>query len=171
MQWKFQKHAKCDISCQTLVPHLKANQIKSNQREIKKTVLRSRDSLYPVLIESSSNVQSTENRRKKCHRSWLPLRQAVILISNVRTSASKKIYRKALIRTLDGHDYCVQKNEGKILWFSADCVHGFSSYLKFVEKIQNISIPGRSRGLCQKTEKSHSSAGAFWLLFCQHFSA
>ena len=32
-----------------------------------------------------------ENRRKECHRFWLRLRQAVILISNDRTSVTKKI--------------------------------------------------------------------------------
>ena len=45
-------------------------------------------------------MQSSENSGKKCHRFWLPLRHAVILISNVRTSASKKINFMALIRTL-----------------------------------------------------------------------
>ena len=45
-------------------------------------------------------IQSVENRRKECHRFWLPLRHAVILISNDRTSASKKINGMALIRTL-----------------------------------------------------------------------
>ena len=37
---------------------------------------------------------------EKCHRFWLRLRQAVILISNVRTSASKKINLMAIFRTL-----------------------------------------------------------------------
>ena len=41
-----------------------------------------------------------ENLRKECHRFWLRLRHAVILISNDRTSASKKINGMALIRTL-----------------------------------------------------------------------
>ena len=36
-------------------------------------------------------VQSAENHRKECHRFWLCLHHAVILISNVQTSASKKI--------------------------------------------------------------------------------
>ena len=36
---------------------------------------------------------------KKCHRFWLRLRHAVILISNDRTKASKKINGMALIRT------------------------------------------------------------------------
>ena len=39
-----------------------------------------------------------ENRRKECHRFWLRLRHAVILISNDRTS--KKIGGMALIRNL-----------------------------------------------------------------------
>ena len=45
-------------------------------------------------------MQSAENRRKKCHRFWLCLPRAVILISNDRTSTSKKINRMTLIRTL-----------------------------------------------------------------------
>ena len=44
--------------------------------------------------------QSAENRRKERHRFWLRLLHAVILISNDRTSASKKINEMALIRTL-----------------------------------------------------------------------
>ena len=40
--------------------------------------------------------QSTENHRKECHRFWLLLCQAVILISNVRTSALKKKHLMAL---------------------------------------------------------------------------
>ena len=45
-------------------------------------------------------TQSAEHRRKDHHRFWLRLRHAVILISNDRTSASKKINGKALIRNL-----------------------------------------------------------------------
>ena len=45
-------------------------------------------------------TQSVENRRKEWHRFWSRLRHTVILISNDRTSASKKINRMALIRTL-----------------------------------------------------------------------
>ena len=44
--------------------------------------------------------QSAENRGKECHRFWFRLRHTVILISNDRISASKKINRMALIRTL-----------------------------------------------------------------------
>ena len=44
--------------------------------------------------------QSAENRRKECHRFWLSLRHTVILISNDRISASMKINRMVLIRTL-----------------------------------------------------------------------
>ena len=29
----------------------------------------------------------------------------------------------------NGHDYCVRKNEGKILWFSADCIMLFNHHL------------------------------------------
>ena len=52
------------------------------------------------IFSKRSTVQSAENRRKMYHRFWLRLRHAVILISNVRTSASKKINEMALIRTL-----------------------------------------------------------------------
>ena len=45
-------------------------------------------------------VQSAENRRQERNQFWLPLRHALILISSVRTSASKKINLMALIRTL-----------------------------------------------------------------------
>ena len=45
-------------------------------------------------------MQSAENRGKKCHRFWLRLRNAVILISNDRTSTSNKINEMTLIRTL-----------------------------------------------------------------------
>ena len=38
--------------------------------------------------------------KEKCHRFWLRLPHAVILISNDRTSASKKLNRMALIPTL-----------------------------------------------------------------------
>ena len=51
--------------------------------------------VFPIALS-----QSAENRRKECHRFWLRLRHAVILISNDRTSASKKINGMALIRTL-----------------------------------------------------------------------
>ena len=63
--------------------------------------------------------QSAENRGKECHRFWLRLRHALILISNVRTSASKK--PDGVNPNSTDIDYYVRKNEGKILWFSADC--------------------------------------------------
>ena len=53
-----------------------------------------------VALDQGRIMQSVENRRKKRHRFWLRLRHAVILISNDRTSASKKINGMALIRTL-----------------------------------------------------------------------
>ena len=61
--------------------------------------------------------QSAENRRKKCHRFWLRLRHAVILISNVRTSASKKINGMALIRALTVQNTAFERTKEKI--------HGF----------------------------------------------
>ena len=45
-------------------------------------------------------MQSVENHRKECHQFWLCLRYAMILILNVRTSASKKTNWMALISTL-----------------------------------------------------------------------
>ena len=48
-------------------------------------------------LQRKMTKQSSENRRKECHRFWLRLLHAVILISKVRTSASKKINGMALI--------------------------------------------------------------------------
>ena len=48
----------------------------------------------------SFTMQSAENRRKECHRLWLRSHNVVIMISNVGTSASKKINLMALNRTL-----------------------------------------------------------------------
>ena len=62
-------------------------------------------------------MQSAENRRKECHRFWLRLRHAVILISNVRTSASKKIKRMALIRTLTVSTTAFERTKEKIYGF------------------------------------------------------
>ena len=42
-------------------------------------------------------TQSAENHRKECHRFWLRLRHVVILISNDRTLAAKKINGMAFI--------------------------------------------------------------------------
>ena len=64
-----------------------------------------------------SSYQSAENRRKECHRFWLHLPHAVILISNVRTSASKKINGMALIRTLTVSNTAFERRQEKI--------HGF----------------------------------------------
>ena len=44
-------------------------------------------------------LQSAENRRKERNQFWLRLHHTVILISNDRTSASKKMNLMALIRT------------------------------------------------------------------------
>ena len=46
------------------------------------------------------SIQSVDNRGKEFYRYWLRLRHTVILISNNRTSALKKINQMALIRTL-----------------------------------------------------------------------
>ena len=62
-------------------------------------------------------TQSTENRRKGCHRFSLRFRHVVILISNIGLKENK---RDGVDLNSDGLDYCVRKNEGKFLWFSAD---------------------------------------------------
>ena len=56
---------------------------------------------------------------KKCHRFWLRLRHAVILISNVSLKENKP---DDVNPNSNDIDYYVQKNKGKIRWFSADCV-------------------------------------------------
>ena len=58
--------------------------------------------------------------QEKCHRFWLRLRHAVILILNVRTSASKN-KPDGVNPNSDDIDYYVRKNERKIRWFLADC--------------------------------------------------
>ena len=61
--------------------------------------------LFPELADDCAmtgnpSLQPVENRRKECHRFCLRLRHTVILISNDRISALKKIIRMASIRTL-----------------------------------------------------------------------
>ena len=58
---------------------------------------------------------STENCRKVCHRFWLCLRHAVTLISNVRTSASKKINDIDL--SSDGLTNAFEESEEKFYGF------------------------------------------------------
>ena len=48
----------------------------------------------------AQSVQSAENRKKERNKFWLRLHHTVILISNGRTSASKKMNLMALTRTL-----------------------------------------------------------------------
>ena len=71
------------------------------------------------LIGYATNVvmQSAENRRKECHRFWLSLRHVVILISNDRTSASKKINGMALIRTLTVSTTAFERTKEKFYGF------------------------------------------------------
>ena len=57
-----------------------------------------------------------ENRGKKCHRFWLRLRNAVILISNDRTSTSKKINGMTLIRTLMVSTTAFERTKGHRFW-------------------------------------------------------
>ena len=65
----------------------------------------------------ASIVQSTKNRKKECHRFRLRLRHAVILISNDRTSVSKKINGMALIRTITVSTMALQRTRGKFYGF------------------------------------------------------
>ena len=62
--------------------------------------LRLVDLLKLLIIEHQPANSVCGNRRKECHRFWLRLRHAVVVISNDRTSASQKINGMALIRTL-----------------------------------------------------------------------
>ena len=62
-------------------------------------------------------MQSAENRRKECHRFWLRLRHAVVLISNDRTSASKKINGMALITTLTVSTTAFERTKNKFNGF------------------------------------------------------
>ena len=64
-----------------------------------------------------SSIQSAENRRKERHRFWLRLRHVVILISNNRISASKKINEMALIRTITGSTTAFERTKEKFYGF------------------------------------------------------
>ena len=64
-------------------------------------------------------LQSAENRSKECHRSCSRLRHAVVPISNISLKENKQ---DGVDLNSNGLDYCVRKNEGKIRWFSADCL-------------------------------------------------
>ena len=81
----------------------------------------------------SSTFKAAENCRKVCHRFWLRLRHAVILISNDQTSGSKNIIElMALIRTLTVSTLR-SKERRKILWFSADW---FKARLQEISAVQ-----------------------------------
>ena len=62
-------------------------------------------------------LQSVKNHRKECNQFWLRLRHAEILISNVSLKENKP---DGVDLNSNDLDYCVRKNEEKILWFSAD---------------------------------------------------
>ena len=62
-------------------------------------------------------TQSAENRRKECHRFWSGVRHAVILISNDRTSASKKINGMTFIRTLTVSTTAFERTKEKFYGF------------------------------------------------------
>ena len=65
---------------------------------------------------------SAENRGKECHRFWL--RYTVNLISNDRTSASKKINQMALIRTLTVSTVAFERKKEELYGFR-QTVKGF----------------------------------------------
>ena len=65
----------------------------------------------------SATTQSAENRKKECHRFWLRLHHAVILISNDRTLASKKINGMELIRTLTVSTTAFERTKEKFYGF------------------------------------------------------
>ena len=68
--------------------------------------------------ESSVHIKSVcGNRRKECHQFWLRLCHAVILISNDRTSASKKINGMTLIRTLTVSTTAFERTKEKFYGF------------------------------------------------------
>ena len=62
-------------------------------------------------------MESAENRMKECHRFWLRLRHAVILVSNDRTSASKKINGMTLIRNLTVSTTAFERTKEKFYGF------------------------------------------------------
>ena len=83
----------------------KANRAKfalNNKAKLKQIPVKTALRLFDAVVLPILAYQPVENRRKKCHRFWLRLRSrhALILISNDRTSTSKKINEMALIRTL-----------------------------------------------------------------------
>ena len=85
-------------------------------------------------MSSDNDIQSAENRRKECHRFWLRLRHAVILILNVRTSASKKINGMALIRTLTVLNTAFERTKKKFYGFPQTVlltseISGYSGFL------------------------------------------
>ena len=77
-----------------------------------------RSSAYHELrIYLVGHSQSAENRRKECNEFWLRLRHTVILTSNVSFKENKP---DGVDTNSNDLDYCVRKNEEKILWVSAD---------------------------------------------------
>ena len=60
-------------------------------------------------------------------RILVTLSHTVTLISNVRTSASKKINGMALIRTLTVSNTAFERTKEKKLRFSADCVESINN--------------------------------------------
>ena len=69
-----------------------------------------------------SSFQSAENHRKKCQRFWLRLNKSLCDPDFERSNVSfKESKRDVIDPNSNGLDYCVQKNEGKIIWFLAGC--------------------------------------------------
>ena len=73
--------------------------------------------MTPPANQVFTSTQSVENHKKECYRFWLRLRHAVILISNGRTSASKKINGMTLIRTLTVSTTAFERTKEKLYGF------------------------------------------------------
>ena len=69
------------------------------------------------------NGHYCDDYQEKCHRFWLRLRHTVILISNVRTSASKKINLMAIIRTLTISNTTFERMKEKFEGFQQTVLH------------------------------------------------
>ena len=68
-------------------------------------------------------MQSAENRRKECHRFWLRLCHCSDSHFERANVSFKENEHDGVDLNSNDFNYCARKNEGKILWFSADCMH------------------------------------------------
>ena len=75
-----------------------------------------------------------ESHTKTCHQLFR-LSHVVILISNLRISASMKINSSdGVDLNYNGLDHCVRKNGGRATQFSADCIVQFSDSVSSEEE-------------------------------------